>query len=125
MKKILFVFTLVLAIATITLPLAFPAWATGVYQEYSAESYENTKNLKRVLFFYANWCSGCRGTDQQLRSATIPDDVIVLKIDYDSSVELRKKYGVPYQGTFVQIDSTGEKISLWFGDANSLADHVQ
>jgi thioredoxin 1 len=36
-------------------------------------------------------------------------------VDFDDSIELRKKYGVTVQHTFVQIDSSGGAIGKWSG----------
>ena len=45
----------------------------------------------------------------------IPEDVIVLKTDYDSQKELKKKYGITYQHTFVLVDDEGNEIKTWNG----------
>src|SRR5437762_10844588 len=93
---------LILVVGLITAPYSHPLAAAqkGKYQDYVAEDFEKAKDLKRVLFFYATWCSGCQNTHRQLQTSYIPDDVIIFKIDYDAATELRKAYGVPYQGTF-------------------------
>jgi hypothetical protein len=39
----------------------------------------------------------------------------VFKTDYDTSNDLKTKYGVTYQHTFVQIDSSGNAITKWVG----------
>jgi thiol-disulfide isomerase/thioredoxin len=69
-----------------------------------------------VLFFHASWCSSCRSAmlDIDLRVHEL-GDVTVVVVDYDGTPELKKKYGITYQHTFVQIDSAGEKIALWNG----------
>src|SRR5262245_60227593 len=86
-----------IALGLTAFPAVPPAAAAGVYyQQYLPENFEKTKNLKRVLFFYAPWCSGCHQTHQQLISAHLPDGVVIFKIDYDSATVLRKAYGVPY-----------------------------
>jgi hypothetical protein len=38
-----------------------------------------------------------------------------LKVDYESSTELKKKYGVTYQHTLVQVDAQGNMITKWSG----------
>ena len=35
--------------------------------------------------------------------------------DYDTTKDLQKKYGVTYQHTFVQIDSSGKALATWNG----------
>jgi hypothetical protein len=49
-----------------------------------------------------------------------------LKTDYDSNNELKKKYGVTYQHTFVQIDSNGNMITKWNGgDIDTLKQNLK
>lgn len=48
-----------------------------------------------------------------IKSQGVPDNVTVLKIDYDSNQELRKKYGVSLQTTFVKVDSTGNELKKY------------
>ncbi len=74
------------------------------------KSYKNT-----VLFFHANWCPECRAFDKALASSTIPADTQILKVDYDKSTDLKKKYGVTLQSTFVSVDSNGKLLSKWVG----------
>lgn len=45
----------------------------------------------------------------------LPKDLVVLKVDYDSSIALRKKYGVTVQHTFVQISGIGGEENSWIG----------
>jgi hypothetical protein len=41
--------------------------------------------------------------------------VSILKVDYDKETELKKKYGVTYQHTLVQVDKDGNLIKKWSG----------
>lgn len=59
---------------------------------------------KTILFFHAPWCGECQAFDKVLRESTIPYDVQILKVDYDSRQDLRQRYGVTLQSTFVEID---------------------
>ncbi len=43
-----------------------------------------------------------------------------VKTDYDTERELKKKYGVTYQHTFVQVDAQGNQIKKW-GGSNTLS----
>lgn len=91
----------------------------GVYKDYSEETVaaEQSAGNKVVLFFHAPWCPFCKTADAAFRSraADIPGKVAVLKTDYDSNSALKQKYGVSYQHTFVQIDSSGNQLSKWSG----------
>jgi hypothetical protein len=42
-------------------------------------------------------------------------DTVVVVVDYDRSSDLKKRYGVTYQHTWVQIDSEGRKLAVWSG----------
>ena len=69
-----------------------------------------------VLFFNADWCPLCRADLADI-DARISDlgDVTVVVVDYDHAGDLKTKYGVTYQHTYVQIDGKGEKLALWSG----------
>jgi len=51
-------------------------------------------------------------------SEDIPENLTILKADFDSDLELRKKYGVVAQHTFVVVDENGEEIKKWVGGYN-------
>lgn len=76
-----------------------------------------------VLFFNAAWCPSCRAADASLSSSTI-DNILVLDTDYDDNTDLRQKYGVTTQHTFVQVDVDGELIKKWSG-SNSIEDILE
>jgi thiol-disulfide isomerase/thioredoxin len=86
------------------------------YADYSADPAAFSAGPV-VLFFHADWCPKCRETDSNLTAdpASLPDGVTVVKLDFDSETELRQKYGVTVQHTFVQIDADGEKLGAWTG----------
>lgn len=76
---------------------------------------------KRVYFFHAAWCPICRGIDSELQSemSKIPAGVTIIKTDFDSATDLRQKYGVTTQYSFVQVDGDGNETAQW--SANSAA----
>lgn len=83
-----------------------------VYSEYSEDLVKNaTWNI--VLFFHANWCPSCVSIDKNVSSSTIPSDLTLLKVDYDNSDDLKTKYGVLSQTTFVQVDNKWNMIKKW------------
>jgi thiol-disulfide isomerase/thioredoxin len=73
-----------------------------------------------VLFFNAAWCSTCKIARDNFEASLdqIPSDLTVVVVDFDDSSELRKKYGVTLQHTFVQIDGMGEMVKKWSGSTS-------
>ena len=70
---------------------------------------------KKVYFFHASWCPICQGIDKEINAdmTKIPAGVTLIKTDFDSSTDLRQKYGVTTQYTFVQVDSSGNETAQW------------
>lgn len=87
------------------------------YVVYSQTAFDAASGKKRVLFFHAPWCPTCRPADAafQKNSAQIPEGVVLFKTDYDTSTDLKKKYNVTYQHTFVQVDASGNAVTKWNG----------
>jgi len=75
-----------------------------------------------VLYFHAPWCPICRPLDASINANlnALPADLTIIKVDYDTSTDLKRQYGVTYQHTFVQIDGQGNKLKLWSGTADAL-----
>jgi thiol-disulfide isomerase/thioredoxin len=89
----------------------------GSYEPYSSDKIARAASGKVVLFFHAPWCPTCRQLDGNIQAnlSNIPDGVTILKTDYDSETALKKKYGVTYQHTLVQVDADGNLITKWAG----------
>lgn len=91
----------------------------GDYIPYESfmTSGDKYSNSKVVLFFNAVWCSTCQQARENIEASLgqIPADLVIVVVDFDSSIELRKKYGVTVQHTFIEIDSAGEPLSKWSG----------
>lgn len=69
-----------------------------------------------VLFFHARWCPSCKAARKDFESNSSElKGVNLIIVDYDSSSDLKKKYNVTYQHTFVQISPSGEAIVKWNG----------
>ena len=105
--------------------------AESEYLAYNAEDFEKNKSKRRVLFFYANWCTTCRPVNAQfLKEANqIPEDVVVYRVNYkdsdtdDQEKALADKYKITYQHTFVQVNEQGNEIKKWNG--GNLADLIK
>lgn len=89
--------------------------ASGRYVDYSADLVEDNGFQTTILFFYAGWCPECRGYDQAINAATLPDGLQILKVNYDDEQDLRQKYGVTIQSSFVRVNAAGDKQKLWNG----------
>jgi len=89
----------------------------GSYEAYAPEKLARAETGDVVLFFHASWCPTCRGlsADIEKNLEAIPSEVSLLKVDYDTESELKKKYGVTYQHTLVQVDKDGNMIKKWSG----------
>lgn len=94
--------------------------ASGEYVDYDSELVSRANEGDVVLFFHATWCPSCKTMDTALKNelSKFPKGLTVLKVDYDSSSELKKKYGVTYQHTFVQVDAQGNAIAKWNGGSD-------
>ena len=91
--------------------------STWNYTDFSEEKLKNTKwNI--VLFFAATWCPACKSADKNFSSENIPENLNILKLDYDSNTDLRKKYELTSQHTFVQVDNEWNMIKKWMGSRN-------
>ncbi|MCC6290947.1 thioredoxin family protein [Candidatus Nomurabacteria bacterium] len=91
---------------------------SGSYEAYSPEKIARASvDHDVVLFFRASWCPTCRAVDSDIKANLneIPASLTILDIDYDKSSELKQKYGVTYQHTFVQVDKDGNLIKKWSG----------
>ncbi|MBB6481845.1 thioredoxin domain-containing protein [Spirochaeta isovalerica] len=69
-----------------------------------------------VLFFNASWCPTCRAAVKDFEmNAMKLEGINLLSVDYDDSADLKQKYEITYQHTFVQIDSMGKVLAMWNG----------
>ena len=85
----------------------------GQYIDYTEEDFENLKDQQRLLYFHADWCSRCQRLEADILDniADIPDNTVILKIDYDSNQALRQKYQVTTQTTVVSVDENGQSTN--------------
>lgn len=101
---------------------------SGKYENYTVEKLSNADSGDVVLFFKASWCPSCRTVDADIKTNinNIPETLTILELDYDKATDLKKKYGVTTQHTFVQVDKDGTMIKKWSGGStlNSLIQEV-
>lgn len=90
----------------------------GSYEAYSPEKIAmKAASGKVVLFFHASWCPTCRALDADIKAhlGAIPENLTILDVDYDTSTNLKARYGVTYQHTFVEVDAQGSLVKKWSG----------
>lgn len=107
-----------------------PQALAAVYADDSADARSRAfaDGRRVVLFFHAAWCPYCRNADAAFRARTaeLPKDVALLKVDYDAAKDLKSKYGVTSQHTFVQIDADGNAVTKWVsGDVDMLNTQIK
>ena len=93
------------------------------YKAYSEEIVKSEiwSGKKVILFFAASRCPSCRNLDEEIINniKNIPNDIIILKVDYDNSKNLKIKYWVTSQHTLVYIDKDQnllKKMTWWSFD---------
>jgi len=69
-----------------------------------------------VLFFAADWCPSCQADLRDINAnGSRLGAINVVVVNYDSSADLKAKYGITAQDSFVQIDDKGMKLAVWNG----------
>lgn len=86
------------------------------YLDYSPIALKKAKG-RILLFFHTDWCSTCKSFDKQITEQGIPEDITILKIDFDTATELKKKYTILSQATFVQVDQDGNAYKRWLWES--------
>lgn len=90
----------------------------GEYKTYNQDELKTAKDgQKLLLFFNASWCPSCRSTvkDIDTNKDKINSNITILSADFDKEVDLKKKYGVTMQHTFVEVDRDGNLIKKTTG----------
>lgn len=89
----------------------------GSYEAYAPEKLAMAETGDVVLFFHASWCPSCRGLNADIEKnlSLLPEGVSILKVDYDTETELKKKYGITTQHTLVQVSADGTLLKKWSG----------
>lgn len=95
------------------------------YVDYTPEAFAASTTEKNVISFDATWCYVCDAIEKNILNGEIPVDLTIFKADFDTEIELRKKYGVTTQTTFVQVTPQGDEITKWvMYDVNAGIDDI-
>ena len=89
------------------------AWIDQATYEADPASFHSAGDV--VLFFNATWCPTCQAAVKSLDADGTPAGLTVVRVDYDDNTELKRKYGVTYQHTFVQVDEAGTALTKFTG----------
>lgn len=83
----------------------------GVYMEYFESAVGN--GAEAILFFHAPWCPYCAENHNRLTEWYGAETFsrTVLKVDFDTATELKQRYGVTQQDTFVLVNGDGDSLS--------------
>lgn len=86
-----------------------------VYMDYTDGVIGNGQTS--ILFFHAAWCPDCKKADTDLTEIYKAGGATVAtyKVDYDSQTELKQRYGITNQHTFVVISGEGDPIKVITG----------
>ena len=75
------------------------------------------KGKKILLFFYAGWCPYCQHKDALLKElygrASFP--LSTYRLDYDTTADLKARFGVTTQDTVVLLDGSGNPLQMVVG----------
>ncbi|HUI70325.1 MAG TPA: thioredoxin family protein [Spirochaetia bacterium] len=67
-----------------------------------------------VLFFAADWCPYCQADLKDINAnGSQLGNVAIVVANYDTASDLKEKYGITVQDTFVQIDAAGAQKAIW------------
>ncbi|SFZ86417.1 Thioredoxin [Devosia enhydra] len=92
--------------------------------EANALAYESIDQLRAIaaqgpaiVYFHAEWCPTCRATMVSFRGRwpEVQPGITLIIADYDTETDLKTRYGVTYQNTYVQVGVNGEKLQIWNG----------
>ena len=69
-----------------------------------------------VLMFAADWCPVCQADLKEINAeGSRLGNITVVVVDFDKAADLKARYGVTYQHTYVRIDAMGRNVAMWSG----------
>ncbi len=87
------------------------------YVPYTKAAFDAAVGKKRVYFFYAAWSPDSKAAEEDIMGSVngIPKDVVLFKTNYDTEAELKQRYTVTRENTFVWVDDAGNALKKWSG----------
>ena len=85
-----------------------------LFEQYSAAKFAQAKGSQNTaLFFHADWCPVCKNLEQSITTnlSSLPKNSVIFQVNFDTEMELKKKYGVRSQTTVVFLDKKGEVVA--------------
>lgn len=77
-----------------------------------------------VLFFHANRCPTCVSLDKDVMDnmKKIPENVVIIKANYDTAKNLKKLYKIKSQNSLVVVNKKGKIVARSKGATTTLKD---
>ena len=89
----------------------------GAYVTYKPGLVAVTKGPK-ILFFHDPANAECHALDTDIQKNGTPYGISIIKVDYETSADLRQKYGITTPATLVKVDDQGELVKTHVATAN-------
>jgi thiol-disulfide isomerase/thioredoxin len=79
-----------------------------------------------LVFFHAPWCPVCKAQEPKVLAHLNGDakDVVALKVDYDTNVDLRKEMNVEKQSTLILYSGSKEVARLSYKSDDASIDEL-
>lgn len=84
------------------------------YLEYSPTVLDGLSG-NIVLFFHADRCPTCQQAEKNFLQEGISEWLTIIKVNFDKETELKKKYSILTQTSFVLVQPDGTLIKRWVG----------
>ena len=87
----------------------------GEYTGHLGERLLDAKNGAALLFFRLDWCTHCKNTEGHVTDDLLPDNLVVLKLDSSTALNLKTKYNATATPVFAHMNEKGGIIKKWSG----------